>query len=90
MPYIKSEQRAHLDCAIEEVVDTLGNDWNAGDLNYVVSKIAWTLFKKNPRYATANTLIGALECIKLELYRRQVAPYEDLKIAENGDVDCSL
>lgn len=87
MPYIKQDQRAHFDCAIEEMVDTLGSDWNAGDLNYIVSKITWTLFKKNPRYVTANTLIGALECIKLELYRRQIAPYEDEKAKENGDVE---
>jgi len=86
MPYIKQNQRAHFDCAIEEIIDTLGPDWNAGDLNYIVSKITWSLFKKNARYATANTLIGALECIKLELYRRQISPYEDQKIIENGDL----
>lgn len=28
---------------------------------------------------------GALECTKLELYRRRVADYEDQKIADNGD-----
>jgi len=33
-----------------------------------------------------NAIIGALECAKLELYRRVAAPYEDDKIAENGDV----
>ena len=29
---------------------------------------------------------GALECAKLEFARRIVAPYEDAKIKENGDV----
>ena len=33
-----------------------------------------------------NELIGALECAKQELYRRVVAPYEEDKIEENGDV----
>ena len=33
-----------------------------------------------------NAIIGALECAKLELYRRVAAPYEDDKIIENGDV----
>ncbi len=33
-----------------------------------------------------NAVVGALECAKLELYRRMVAPYENGKIAENGDV----
>lgn len=31
-------------------------------------------------------LLGVFECVKLEFYRRIVAPYEDAKIAENGDV----
>ena len=37
-------------------------------------------------YARINELIGVLECAKLELYRRIAVPYEDTKIAENGDV----
>ena len=36
--------------------------------------------------AELNEAIGALECATLELYRRKVAPYEDGKIAENGEV----
>jgi hypothetical protein len=31
-------------------------------------------------------VIGALENCKMELYRRKIAPYEDIKIEENGDV----
>jgi len=31
-------------------------------------------------------VLGALECAKLEFYRRLVAVYEDVKIRENGDV----
>jgi hypothetical protein len=30
--------------------------------------------------------LGALEAVKLELYRRRIAPYEDKKCAQNGDV----
>jgi hypothetical protein len=30
-------------------------------------------------------VVGALECAKLELYRRLAAPYEDQKIKLNGD-----
>ena len=30
--------------------------------------------------------MGVLECCKLEFYRRVAAPYEDIKIEENGDV----
>jgi hypothetical protein len=38
------------------------------------------------RYARLNEVIGAIDCAKLELYRRIAAPYEDKKITENGDV----
>jgi hypothetical protein len=45
------------------------------------------LINKGPlRYAHLNEVIGAIECAKLELYRRVAAPYEDLKISEAGDV----
>lgn len=37
-------------------------------------------------YADINEAIGALECAKLELYRRIAVPYENRKLAENGDV----
>jgi hypothetical protein len=30
--------------------------------------------------------VGAIECCKLEFYRRVAAPYEDRKIKTNGDV----
>jgi len=28
-----------------------------------------------------------MECAKMEIYRRLVAPYEDRKIVQNGDVN---
>lgn len=37
-------------------------------------------------YQTYNDMLGALECAKLELYRRKISPYEDTKIELNGDV----
>lgn len=40
-------------------------------------------------YATNNAeadALGALECCKLEFYRRVAVPYEDGKIKTNGDV----
>ena len=38
------------------------------------------------RYFYLNRAMGVLECIKQEFYRRVAAPYEDIKIVENGDV----
>ena len=79
MPYIKQADRERVD---------LG--WtleNAGELNYLFTTAAheyWELNGQN--YQAFNDIIGALEGCKLELYRRKVAPYEDKKIEENGDV----
>ena len=66
---------------------------SSGELNYVLTNICLGyLFNINypstelPRYDDFNEIIGVLECIKLELYRRAITPYEQRKIVENGDV----
>lgn len=80
MPYIKPEDRLHI-LADEKQIST------AGELNYFISTlINWYLNEKGKSYSTINEVIGVLECAKLELYRRVAAPYEDIKIQENGDV----
>ncbi len=38
------------------------------------------------KYQTYNDILGALEGAKLELYRRQIGPYEETAIKRNGDV----
>lgn len=86
MPYIKKEQRAHYDCIIEELVGTLQSNYTVGDLNYVISRIIWDLFREKPSYTLGNNLVGVLECVKQEFYRRKLGPYEDLKIKESGDI----
>jgi hypothetical protein len=89
MPYIKPEAREQYKEIIDKAVETLSKDsktFDVGDLNYLVSCIVWKLFDNNPRYRTANDLVGALECIKLEFIRRRVNEYEDSKIKENSDI----
>jgi len=87
MPYIKEKERVKFEKVIKDLVKLLEKDKEnlAGNLNYVVTSIIKRL-SKNLRYKKANEIIGALECIKLEYYRRVLAPYEDKKILENGDV----
>jgi hypothetical protein len=59
----------------------------AGELNYSLTQVVLTYLQNNGlSYQHINDAIGALEGAKLELYRRVAAPYEDTKIAENGDV----
>jgi len=48
--------------------------------------LEWISKQTAEGYTTYNEVVGVLECAKLEMYRRAVAPYEDEKIAENGDV----
>lgn len=90
MPYIAPEDRDQYEDTIQALVDDFfhaSSDWR-GELNFVVSSIIAGLIEKwdGPRYSQINDLIGVLECIKLELYRRVASPYEDLKAEENGDV----
>jgi len=80
MPYIKPADRERLTLpalAIE----------TPGELNYLVTSLALQYVRRHgTSYATMNAVTGALECAKSEFYRRVCAPYEDAKIAENGEV----
>jgi hypothetical protein len=92
MPYIKQEDREQFEEDSKGGYIDLLNEVgfkcdNAGDLNYVFTRIAHKyITEKGLRYQYLNDIIGALEGCKLELYRKIAAPYENEKIAENGDV----
>jgi hypothetical protein len=90
MPYIKSEDRKKFDDVIFQLVNLFTNNAKCepimGEINYVFSSVIWRLFKKSRCYSLANSLIGVLECIKIEFYRRQIFMYEEEKIEENGDI----
>ena len=82
MPYISQDARLNL------FTNDNGPEPNhAGELNYLFTSIIIKYIEQHGlRYSTLNDIIGALECCKLELYRRIIIPYEDKKIAENEDV----
>lgn len=87
MPYIKNERAVALD--MDPFPET------AGELNYVFLKSCLRYMnymqdsapmeKVRMGYNLFNDIVGALECCKLEIYRRLVSPYEDGKCKENGD-----
>ena len=82
MPYIKQERRKEIDPTILNF-----SPKDAGDLNYVVTVMIDNFINwRGKNYKNFNEMIGALECCKQEYYRRIIAPYEDEKIKENGDV----
>lgn len=84
MPYIAPDARERL--AAGDAPS------NPGELNYALTRLVDAYLARQAdeagriRYAHLNEAIGVLECAKLELYRRVVAPYEDGKIDESGDV----
>lgn len=85
MPYINKDLRGAFDRNINELISKLVVT-EPGEINYVISRIIWGLFKTTRRYGAANALLGVLEAVKLEFYRRCVAPYEDEVKAKNGDL----
>ena len=79
MPYIKLNDRANIDLG--------AHPQTAGELNFCITKLIMRYLRgKNMNYQRVNDCLGALEGAKLEFYRRVVAPYENMKCEENGDV----
>ena len=84
MPYIKQEDRDRIDLKLDALLPEI---MGAGQFNYVITSIMHDAIAYcGESYSLYNELIGALECAKLEVYRRLVGPYENEKIIENGDV----
>ncbi len=93
MPYIKQEHRGKIDMLVDTVIqglvaamgkmmaDRFPDD---GVVNYLFTRILLRLYGTS--YKGIIRVIGLLETIKLEYYRRQAAPYEDEKRNENGEV----
>ncbi len=79
MPYIPG------DCRFEAASEPE----NAGELNFAITRLVDDYIARHEdglRYHVINEVVGALECAKLELYRRIAAPYEDAAKNRNGDV----
>lgn len=87
MPYIKSEYRVMLEKSLTDVWENLmkiPREDRAGALTYVIYKLFTDLHVN--RYADFAVLMGILDCVGKEFYRRTVAPHEDRAIVKNGDV----
>jgi len=86
IPYIRKEDRKLFEQVLFPFkVNAKLNKLTAGELNYLFT---WIIDRQltNANYARMNEIVGALESCKLELYRRKISKYEDLKIKSNGDV----
>ena len=89
MPYLTQDARDKLDSHINDILEVLleSNVSIPGGLNYAICRVAdGVIAAKGESYAIYNTLLGATEAAKLEIYRRMIAPYEDVKCKANGEV----
>jgi len=80
VPYIRPEDRAKL-----LPLEFSAAGMSAGELNYLMTRLVLSWIGE-PSYSKIATATGVVENVKQELYRRLASPYEDAKIAENGDV----
>lgn len=80
-PYIPKGRRDEILNKIDSLPQT------PGELNYLITLLILSYLKLFPRsYCKYNEVIGVLECVKQEVYRRLIVPYEEKKRKENGDV----
>ena len=85
MPYIVQPRREKLDPHLKEIAKLVETE---GDMNYCIYKLSCLLIDRmGESYSNYSMCGSAMEHAKLEWYRRRVAPYEDKKIKENGDID---
>lgn len=75
MSYIKKELR--------EEIETQ----RTGVLNYTITKPLPEIYTLDEvRYSDLNEIVGMSEDCKSEFYRRNIVPYENSKLPENGSV----
>lgn len=80
VPYIERSRRRMLRPVAEDSPQT------AGELNYQMSQLVVRYLAMNQGYQGINDVVGVLECLKMEVYRRLAVPYENGKKQQNGDV----
>jgi len=82
MPYTVKERRPPMDKIVDLMVEkeVVAN----GDLNYVLFKFC--KYHVKPSYNNYKNFCGELRQCATEIERELLAPYEDSKKAENGEV----
>lgn len=86
MPYIPQERRTELRPPHYTGRPPAGAR-NTGELNYLISALAADYIRLNGlSYQTISEVRAAMNDASQEFYRRVAVPYEDEKLAQNGDV----
>lgn len=85
MPYISKERREELDSTIFQLAKRISiPERRHGELNYCITRLLDMFYRGS--YSHYSQALGIIESVKQEFYRRVVAPYEDKKRKENGEV----
>ena len=82
MPYVKQERRPDLNKVV--IAMTEASVKADGDLNYILYRFC--KLHVTPSYNSYKNFLGELNEAAEEIRRRLLAPWEDMKIEENGDV----
>lgn len=88
MPYIADhETRAELMRLVAEAIETSDAAESVGTFTYFLTMACVEyLAYSELKFQRLAEVVAALECTKLELYRRIVVPYEDRARRKHGDV----
>lgn len=84
MPYITSKQKRTIEKPLSELSERV---YDLGEFTYAVYYLALSLLRKRGVcYKHYAEILGALTATQHELYRREIGPYEEEKLEQNGDV----
>ena len=83
MPYIPNHNREAILCYVKELLEEIDT---VGGFAYALTELLRGMVGSQPDFHELSKILGVYESVKLEYYRRLMAPYEDRKCAENGDV----
>lgn len=85
MPYVNKDTKERFKKLVDEINST--PIYLPGELNYLITEICQRYLYRHSDYGYVdiNGVVGALDCCKMEFYRRIGCPFEDKKIIENGD-----
>ena len=85
MSYIRQEDRDIIDEKLDPLIKNL--IVNDGELIYIMYKLILGYYAYKG-FGSSELVkgMGILECVKQEFYRRIIAPIEDSKMKDNGDI----
>lgn len=78
MPYIEAKRRVILN-------DELDTPQNAGELNYMFTRLIIKYWNGRNNYQAISDIMGALQGAGLEFMRRKGNDYEQKKLTQQGD-----